>query len=301
MERSIFILILGFVCYSSAQDCNRYICNNDLREDLCMVKEVTGSNITYQLKECSEGRVCDLREDDSEARCNNWYTTPLKYPGEYCRNNSECFSGECHANHSICVGRSESLNCESDDICNPGFYCDANTRKCTSVKKINESCSQNEKCASYLICNKEKCIVHASLDENAIADHPHACKSYFVSNGICKNGSKLKRGENDPKFGPIPCPETVGRCTYVLDGSENAEPCICGITNNTAKYCPPGRGDLILDDVFPLLIFDSILNTSEIRVQWKIDAMSREGHYASLDKLIEWAFIITVPLLLMKI
>jgi hypothetical protein len=253
MERLILILILCLAFNSLAQDCSRYVKNEKLPKDVCLLKVEMGTNTTFQLRECQEGKVCDiLDEEDTESKCGNWYTTPIKFPGEYCRNHTECFSGVCL--NSTCVGKNESGDCENDTICNPGLYCDVEAKKCKKVRKINEACNEKMKCASYLVCDKAKCIVHASLDIDQEADHPSACKSYYVSKGKCKKGPTLKRAEGDPEFGPIACPK-IRECTYTFDGKEEFEPCICGITENGTKFCPPGRGDIVLDDVISILTF----------------------------------------------
>jgi len=243
---SLLLAFLLLPFYASADACPIYTCNQNLPQDVCLSRREESGHIFIDLNICKESKVCDIYNILEDAKCKATYSYPLKYPGEYCHHNGECFSFRCDNYSKRCIGNPGGKECESDANCSNGLYC-SDKNLCTQTKQDGQMCSEFEKCAAHLVCSKGTCTPMLSLENGERTDLPFACKSYFVLDGVCKEGPKLRREENDPESGPIPC--NRGNCTYLLGESELVEPCQCGMTETEEQYCRPGIGDVDLADV----------------------------------------------------
>ncbi len=228
-----------------AAECPRYVCRN-LTEGTCLQPNLTTSHTEYDLQACSGEQVCDIFNLTLGATCRANYSHPLRYAGEFCRASSECYSGNCTS--SFCTGLERGKACTGDANCNVGLYCGDGI--CTDTRKLGESCSATQKCASYLVCNVNKCIYALSLDNGQSASLPSACKSFHVDGdtGLCAPGPKLVRSAGDPAEGPAVCPYT-NTCKYKAGEKEIKTACECGTTAEGKLYCPAGAGDFSLAPV----------------------------------------------------
>ncbi len=244
-----FAFVLAFIALTvfAQHTCDRYNCTTSLEDGQCArIDQIDQPKpyIVFQLQTCKDSKqICDLRFGAEPDYCRTVRTSPTKFPGEFCLNDTDCFSGKCNA---TCQGLSEGAECSDDSQCNTKLFCNS-TRQCAPVKKENDDCSSSVKCDSYLVCNNLKCTKIGSLEDNSKATAPAACKSFFILNGTCTAGPTLVRPEEEPTEGPIVCP---GKCTYKLaDNKEFTEPCVCGRTADGIPLCNPGKGDISTDDV----------------------------------------------------
>ena len=240
-------LIMAFiVLLAAAQNtCDIYNCTT-LDKGQCSIMKDEGNHMFFELMACPESQVCDLHFEAEPDVCMPSYTAPLLYPGEYCLNNTECYSGICTA--SVCIGKKVDGECSEDSQCDAKLYCDAIKKVCIPAKKKGENCGEQERCDVSLVCNNNTCIDIGSLELDVQATAFAACKSFYLFDGKCAVGPKLERGATDPKEGPIVCTK---ECVY--SGLENfTKPCSCGKTTNGTAFCNPGKGDIKLDDVSDL-------------------------------------------------
>lgn len=220
--------------------CPKYTCF-EFGNDICARHSYEEGNSILYLKKCKESKVCDITDLHEEQVCKDYYSTPMLLPGEYCRNNTECYSGACTKDSNICNGTLLNDNCISDSECNPGLYCKEHV--CVDTKKENNECDSINKCAAGLICNNKICIKIGSKSYNETATAPAACRSFFIDNGVCAPGPKINQSDK------YACPES-GICTYFYGDNNNlTEGCHCGMTNTSKAYCNPGRGDVNSENV----------------------------------------------------
>ena len=157
------------------------------------------------LKKCEKPEhVCDTYGmNSSEAICSPYYTKPRFYPGEYCRNSSECYTNNCNETTKKCIGKEFEDSCTKDAECNPGLFClkiDEKTGKCNHTQKLNDHCDENSKCGSNMVCEKNNCTLIGSKKNGVLADNKNACLSFFIISGKCAPGPKLQvEMENNQK------------------------------------------------------------------------------------------------------
>ncbi len=246
MKSLAIVLLLAIVSASDTQ-CDIYRCVQ-MFGGQCANATLNNSIMTYNMQSCTNGKICDLQLSDATPDlCATNHSFALRYPGEVCLTNAECFNANCTS--GTCLGAVEAEYCDDDSACGPALYCEA--KKCVKVKAKGESCTTG-KCDVTLVCSSGVCKEIGGLAVGAIATAPAACKTFFVnSTGVCDNGPTLVRVAGDASSGPTTCSATKTDCAYKYsDGSVSTpSPCICGRTASNTRYCVPGKGDVSVDDV----------------------------------------------------
>ena len=246
MKSLVAVLIVGCLVLAKAIPCAKYECKAMNPGD-CGQTVSSETDLTVYLQKCNDTSVCTLTFDpDKNDTCAPTYTTALRYPGEYCAGNEECFSGTCTKN--LCQGKDASAACQADIDCNVGLYCNKEAGLCQKAAALNDVCSSSVKCALPGVCNGTTCVPLGQLENGKPALVPALCKSFYVANGNCSPGPKLQ-GMPENTLAPIKCPPDTKRCSYKLGDAEYKESCECGRGSTEDTYCSPGKGDLNLGDV----------------------------------------------------
>jgi len=241
MKSLVILLAITALTYA-AENCLVYTCKDDLPKDVCSTKVINPTNITYTMKACEgDNKVCDVRLKEKD-QCADFYDQKLSYPGEYCRNNKECFKGNCPNETHVCTLNPGNTTCEDDLDCNPGLFCKSGN--CVKQKMFNETCGKEDRCHPSFACNDSLCIKVGSGENGQKASSPLVCKSFYVEEGVCKEGPKLTNYTDDG----LKCPES-NLCTYTIDKHDFTDKCRCGRNSAGVKYCQPGRGDINMQDV----------------------------------------------------
>ncbi|CAG9315352.1 unnamed protein product [Blepharisma stoltei] len=119
--------------------------------------------------------------------------------------------------------------CDLSSPCIPNFYCalTENAGICKPKKKLGESCTQFNECASGSVCDSKKCIPNFSIEAGKPADSKVACKSGIIRSGICKKPS-ISIGEL-----PVEC-KSNNDCNST-DGTLSECVCVPGLKGQA--YC----------------------------------------------------------------
>lgn len=248
MKSLVIFLVLVALVSADEMKCDVYNCK-DLGANECAKVTRDTNNLIFELKACAGGKVCDLKFGETPDTCAASYSTPLRYPGELCSANSECFSNVCDEKTKLCTSGIEGADCEDDMGCSAGLYCSAD-QKCAKVKNETEDCTA-AKCDAGLVCNSGVCAKIGQLKIGEAATALAACKSFFIIGGFCAEGPKLVREQGiDNEAGPTKCSATKNECKYALGNDTQTDACICGRTDKAEqKYCNPGKGDIDMKDV----------------------------------------------------
>ena len=242
--RLFLVLLLAGLGWSASQSCPVYQCDGVfLNPDGCAKQEMINGLLTYSLRVCNGSKaVCNIVSLlDEEDRCASGSSLATQYPGEYCRTNSECYSGSCFK--SVCEGEKVNASCLSSADCLPGLQCLYS--KCAPANKPDEECWFNT-CQANSVCNGTHCVLIGSKSIGELASVPGECSSFFVYEGRCTKGPRLKREGNKDS---LACPAS-NVCNYTCgEGHFRVLDCVCGMTKSGSKYCNPGQGDVDLSDV----------------------------------------------------
>jgi len=226
-----FILSFAFI-FSFPTHCPVYSCDsNILTGENCSKINFESENVTIALKGCKEDLVCDVSPFNlQETSCSLYYTTTKFYPGEYCRNETECYSGICE--NGKCKGQEEDKDCTKDIDCDPGLYC---LEKFCKKAIVNDIYGKNQKCAANYVKNDNRCVKIGSIDNDKPASVSGACRSLYInSKGLCSEGPKLIKSESNST-----------KCQYQVSETEkeDGDP-VCGMSKSGESYCNPGVGDI---------------------------------------------------------
>ena len=247
MEQTIFLALMFAV--AACLECPTYVCNPNLPPETCWLTRDDPDKLVYELRECHGGKICDIYDIMQEAKCKESYSHPIKYPGEYYRNETECINNKYDNKTHRCIGANETSNCTSDEDCDAGLYCTPVNNTCVKTLKEGKVCDMSTKCAPYLVCNKGNCTLQASLENGEKANVEAACRSFFINKeGQCADGPKLIREKMDPRTGPTFCND--GLCKYRLGNETFTEPCTCGYLESGKPLCAPQEGDVSLTNYY---------------------------------------------------
>ncbi len=222
----------------------------------CAQTGFVSGHYQFLLNPCNYSQSCNLSlAIDSTDSCTDLHSPPSRYPGESCDAASECLGGRpCF--QGFCLGKRVTEVCDRDEDCGPGLHCVVSTDYpgvCLPMMGLNETCDQGERCNVFLTCNNGICQKIGALGIGQPATNAMACDSFYIENGLCAVGPKLRRKKgkevNNNATGPEECgPE--GICEYFTQsGSNLSAPCQCGKTESGKAFCNPGRGDLDMTPV----------------------------------------------------
>jgi hypothetical protein len=230
--------------------CPIYTCATDFSdEEGCFKVDLYSSGrLTFHLRSCEDSsKVCDItRNENVESICMPYFTDAFLYPGEYCRFDTECYSGNCLEDTKVCAGRNISEVCSTEEDCAAGLYCLEGT--CQPTQKEGASCDKVHKCDSTHVCESGVCVRIGSRPAGEKAQLPGVCSTMYIYNGVCAGGPTLKEGIN------LTQDTEGGECVYVMpDGKSFSTEPVCGMTKDALSFCNPGLGEMNLNNVLFLL------------------------------------------------
>ena len=227
--------------FMGTQACPKYECYTEEKKlDVCAKMDLVADIMSIKVRKCAgTDEICDMPESlGEEGICAKYYSTAKFYPGEYCRNDTECYSGSCVNN--TCTGKDLGDDCLDDGECNSKFFC--KDGKCAETLALKAACDVfTNKCKANLVCDNAECVKIGSKNNGENAMIPGACKSLYTMKGVCAPGPALEQGKE----------ENPTACVYRLNNKENiTETPMCGMTKTGKKFCKPGRGDVSVSNVF---------------------------------------------------
>eukprot|EP00826_Nyctotherus_ovalis_P038413 TRINITY_DN3599_c0_g4_i1.p1 TRINITY_DN3599_c0_g4~~TRINITY_DN3599_c0_g4_i1.p1 ORF type:complete len:280 (+),score=-3.80 TRINITY_DN3599_c0_g4_i1:102-842(+) len=235
--------IFYFVALISAATttCDKYECARFSTSDQCSSIKMDDTTSTIRLQPCSDSLVCPLELKAEPDTCKRDLELNPRYPGEYCEHAFECHSKKCFKNK--CKGFYLNSSCNNSTECELGLYCNA---KHTCVRTSTKGhCDESESCGPFAVCNMNKCVDIASLDEGKPANVSAACESFYIFDRKCAKAPKLVW--DAPVTGPVVCKDT---CRYISsDSIKFTESCRCGMTSEGKSFCNPGTGNFDISDV----------------------------------------------------
>eukprot|EP00826_Nyctotherus_ovalis_P026360 TRINITY_DN205_c0_g1_i1.p1 TRINITY_DN205_c0_g1~~TRINITY_DN205_c0_g1_i1.p1 ORF type:complete len:238 (-),score=47.32 TRINITY_DN205_c0_g1_i1:349-1062(-) len=229
-----FTAIAAFITLALAADtftCNKYSCDATFKDpNACMKFDLNSASNQIYLKACPQDMVCDpaLLKND-EALCAKSYSTPMYYPGEYCRSDSECFSRKCVKD--VCEGLSKGKACARHRECDKGLRC--LNKKCEPTLEAKGKCTAAEECNVNLVCDNGECVKIGSKKVGDLASAPGACATFYTKAGRCEQAPKLKSSSDT-------------ECVYT---NESKDTPLCGMTATGKKFCNYAAGDVNIQDV----------------------------------------------------
>ena len=236
--KSFSIIAIVMLIYSSqAIPCFKYIYNETKvgKGEVC--SNWTNKGIVFN--ECnSDDLICMLpRNLEDFGLCAIKKEVALFLPGDHCETNEQCINSKKCENY-VCIGKQAGEQCNANEECDVEMFCYKN--KCT---KVENDCTDGKKCASNKICDQGKCRKLGSIENGEKSNFASLCESYYVSNGICAEGPKLKKSSED-------CLYTDGSSIYAF----------CRLSDDANTFCPPGEGEINIEYVNILMKY-SILFT----------------------------------------
>jgi hypothetical protein len=213
-------------------------------------------NLTDQA--CKGEEVCNVgdtpwfdlaiskRDDKFTCKPEYDYKFGIRFPGEECTTDSNCFIYDDitgHCKEGRCTGRKEGDSCQSHTQCLVGLYC--NGEICSQQKAFNATCVESVECQNKYLCSKGKCQLTPytldpgeSLDKGLDSFDVFKCKFRFMdSYRKCTYFIQQEDGED----GFVKC--KYGKtCKYItFSGEERTQPCHCGYNSEGQGYCPQGH------------------------------------------------------------
>lgn len=225
-------------------------------------EEGDGIEVKVNDKICNENELCYVdnikytlapiyRNKELKGECKPKIDKGIKrYPGEDCNETTQCFSGFCI--NKKCTGISLNQNCEKDEECLVGLYCDKEKKSCLAQKREKERCLTSWECLNYLGCYKGFCQKFGTLplsppiSEEDVPFPGTTYKGYYM----CEYGTSDRRekicadrdyaGETLKKLQPgedfVKC-EKSEKCNYTDGVQEYGISCGCGYNEEGQGYC----------------------------------------------------------------
>lgn len=170
--------------------------------------------------------------------------TSTAWPGEKCSKDSECAYGMCYK--SKCNSFDFGKTCALDDQCNPGLFCNINTKTCEFQIYPGESgCTEDTDCWNSAGCNFGKCVPYFSLPASAPVDKCSQNKNYLCQNVICGQvGNQYICGSGVTNK-TSKCSSSKD-CVSTIDstlGIQLTSDCKCSLSSSPQSYCKLFPGD----------------------------------------------------------
>ncbi|CAG9318544.1 unnamed protein product [Blepharisma stoltei] len=184
------------------------------------------------------------------------YTAPLAYPGESCRADSQCRSGQCYQN--VCQGQALGYSCISDADCNVGLHCGMGGL-CTKQHPYNQECNSDYDCQNGFGCNRTMYASGACLPYYGVQNGEAVGICVDVlgegNSNLCESGSCMPiypgtnaEGICQPSFRsagtyPMTC-QVDSDCIGTNGVNKLTGACQCGMDKDGLAYCSAWSGDL---------------------------------------------------------
>jgi hypothetical protein len=270
MSKPIIIAMLICISFTLADDpkksCPKYSCNKI--ENLCAKSTYNTtdlySNVVVGDKCSKEGEYCIKDEDktlhpndlnewfssassDHSMNCSTYEVKPyLKYPGEACKVDDDCYGtdkdrckeGKCKAPEGPCKGNEDCL---------VGNYCKvaSNVTESKCEKQIavgKDGCVNSWDCVNNAVCQKGKCIEAFSLKVGEkIESKDKEINDLYCEFGKSKDGTCVQTVNAKSNDRIVAC-ELNQKCSYNITGIEGSQveevECDCGYNKDGKGYCP---------------------------------------------------------------
>ena len=231
------------------QVCPQYECANNASEWSNIQCTYYNSDIYYsafssimQVKPCGGNFTCAAPQGDlSNASCTD-IPVNLRYSGEFCTINEQCYSGVC--TNYLCSGQRLNQVCLTPWNCEPGLFCNTSDYKCAKLAAEGQACSAKLGCGIFLECNLGVCVQAFSLASGvqvgATSGYARACATGFAMTN--STGAFCAQAPVSPA-GLTPC---INGTTCLDSTGVYARTCVCG--NDGAGHCPSFEGDSYLQN-----------------------------------------------------
>ena len=249
----------------SGKKCAKYNCVNSLPESNCAMSEfINEEKINIQLADiCTNDNYCYFdgkkpniyfyEGNDKKAKCKSSKENIKKrYPGEECETSTDCiypintiFSNKFHqCKDKKCTGLIKGEECNFNEECIVGHFCDSDTKKCKEQGEKGDSCVNSYECENDLLCYENKCQnILFSFEEGKQTpknekNREKYCKyNQIDGSGICiKIVDQNKTSDDEYRV----CDRDM-KCLYnalpITSGTISKE-CGCGYNKNGTGYCP---------------------------------------------------------------
>lgn len=227
----LIFLLLG--CISGSTVCPLYRCSPSylfLTPDTCIFFDSSRFTPAYNIQPCKDPSLpyCLYVENQNSTCVESPSNVDKKYPGEKCKQSSDCLSSICSS--QTCEGKPEHSSCSSTSQCNPGLYCKSTS--CSKQKPEGSSCSSDEECISNYACHYSICTKNWSIETNQnIQICSNNGENFLCVTGKCEGSkcSDIKKNLNSPSL-----------CRKDKDCPSK---CDCGINKNANMFCRLEAGD----------------------------------------------------------
>jgi hypothetical protein len=254
MKSLLLILLLTWplVLTKVVPTCPLFTCNTKSpflvpkNENKCLIKTSVSLVSDFEIIPCplDPEMSCAYNFNEKFSYCVKSPYTPLNslYPGEKCSDPKYCLSNKCE--ESVCKGLAEEAECEADYECDKGMHCF--NKKCAKWAVLGQECGVgNNKCASWLACGNQKCVEPGSIKLEEQAIDALACEEMTSLIGVCVKAATLE-GADDTIGNAKRC-IIENKCVYHYGVIQKETECICGINDSGHSFCPPGKGDILLE------------------------------------------------------
>ena len=177
--KTILLLSLLVLCTSATFAC---------LDSTTVEDEKACSHFTLQkmyLRPCPFGEKCGTEAIDSPyTYCESLGI--LKFHGDSCDINADCYSNNCL--NTTCVSKADGESCKEDYECGTHSFCIKSS--CTRYATNDDTCSSDLKCAFGYVCadpgdGTMKCIEQYSVKAGSKASDQNVCEFGFSKNETC--------------------------------------------------------------------------------------------------------------------
>ena len=160
------------------------------------------------------GEICEGRLERGMILLNAAIIEILKFHGESCDLNTECYKNNCVKNK--CIGKADGESCYNDYECLQESYCKDNN--CTKYATKNGDCREL-RCAFGYKCVETgngvwKCLEHFSVKAGEIAEDEMLCESRYRKD-VTYYDTRMKSDEEFQECGKNNC------ATEIINGEGN--------------------------------------------------------------------------------
>ena len=229
--------------YGDDAVCLKYVCASkqlDMVNNTCIFFDTD----RYVLKPCEGKLDCPSEFQAHNVTCvEPEMAVAKKYPGEKCKQNTDCMYGNCVM--GACFNKQAGEACTSHEECNPSLYCAAGV--CTSQIVVGEKgCTDDWQCQNNAGCDNGVCKEYFSVPSkewvgSCPSNHTnYVCESTFCFNGLCLDAPASSFPTSQFCTTDQVC---ISRDYEESEGVLFYSSCTCGNNKDGNKFCSLFPGD----------------------------------------------------------
>jgi hypothetical protein len=250
---------VAYVISQQVKKCPNYTCAKGTENSCANVKSyisTIGYNYVNLTDTCKPGEICNVGSSPyailSDIQRDEAFTCDirqiLRYPGEDCKHDSDCYKDEDYKTTGTCVnnkctGQGVDDPCDSHKQCLKGLYCNNKPSGiCKPQLGKDEPCTTTYGCINSLLCHGNKCQLKPfSIDIGTVVgkqdDSFLKCRFVLIDcDGICTSHNQTEEYKDY-----LTC-KHGDACTYSLNGGDTKYVnCPCGYNAEGLGYCPIGH------------------------------------------------------------